>query len=1263
MKNFLLLIAGTILLSSFGFAQYTGGSGDGYSSGTSTIGWASLTTSQVTASDDSIDANGSSTSVITVQIKDPSGTNITYGGETVVLSTNNGTLLSGVVDNGNGTYSQTLQSSSSGVTATVTATLNGSAITDNATVVFISLAGALDHFVISTITNHVKDQPFNITITAKDASNVTVTSFTGTVTISSTGTLSSGSGATTSFTNGVLVHSVTFSNTGNFTIIATDSAAHTDTSNTFAVVDVSLNHSTVTVQRNTISSGDTTLVKFQARDTNGDPIAATGLTVTFDLKGSGLTDGTFGSTADSLSGVYTSIFTGTTSGTSDSVRAYVGGNPITTALPAITVTPGTFSLSQSVVSVLSDTVSSLDSTIITLQAKDASGNNLTTGGLTVAFALGSGTSNGTIGSVTDNSNGTYSAKFFGTTAGTPKTITATINSSAVTSTLPTITVIPGALSLSQSIVSLSSSSVNSGSNITVTLQTKDSLGNNLTSSSGTTVFSLTGSGTSSGTFGTVSYTSNGAYSATFTGTTAGTANGITATIASNALTSTAPTITVNAAVAHRFRSSATGLWSATSTWQSSYDGGSTWSAATSTPTTGDTVNVQGGYTVTADQTLTPARVTVESGSTLTTSSGITLTLNGTGNTISGTLTIVGGSTVNVPTGSHKLNVNGGSVTLQGSGKISGDDFDALVTDGTVLLTVTPAANPNGFLINTLVNSGTTTITSAVDSGYINFIVRVAHNAGGDPNAEVVIASGKSIVFNDDIYVRPTGTINGPGRVIHDRTNLWGTDGSTMFGFINNGTVNADVQFRQSTGAITPKLRATEGSPTWNNIEIYSADGLGVDFPSGTPTVTINGTLTLTSGTFNLGALNVTMGNGSTIVRNNGTLSKAMTLAGSVNVSYTGTTAKTTSFELPSSTSALSALTVNNSGGVTLTADRTVNGTLTITSGTLADGGFTLTAKGNISNLATHNGSGKIMLTNGSVTHTLSGSGSYGNLELNDATYGSTLTGSPTVNGTFTLTSGNITTGANTLSIASSGSVSRTSGHIVGNLKKNVATGSSVVRTFEIGDATNYAPVNLTFATVSTAGNVTSTTSGSEHTDIANSGLNVSKNANRYWTLTNNGVVFTTYDATMNFVPSDLDGGATTGNFIVAKKDGGTWTRPTVGTQTATSTQATGLSSMSDFAVGELATFTLTSSAVNGSITPSGVTTKDYGTSQQFTFSPTTGYHLDSLVVDGALNTDSTTSYTFSNITTTHTIVATFAIDTYTLTYSAGANGSISGTSP
>src|SRR6185503_8036723 len=130
---------------------------------------------------------------------------------------------------------------------------------------------------------------------------------------------------------------------------------------------------------------------------------------------------------------------------------------------------------------------------------DAAGNNLTVGGLTVLFTGTGGTSTGTIGATTDNGNGTYTATFTGVLAGTAKAIRATIGGTPVTTTLPTITVTPGAATTAQSVVTTSSGTVVSGSTATLTLQARDAAGNNLTSGGATVVFSTTGAGTSTGT--------------------------------------------------------------------------------------------------------------------------------------------------------------------------------------------------------------------------------------------------------------------------------------------------------------------------------------------------------------------------------------------------------------------------------------------------------------------------------------------------------------------------------------------------------------------------------------------------------------------------------------------------------------------------------------------------------------------------------------------------------------------------------------------
>lgn len=85
--------------------------------------------------------------------------------------------------------------------------------------------------------DQIAGQSFGIKITARDGGGVLVSSFTGTAEITSTGTLSQGSGTTANFVAGELSgHNITITNTGDFTITATNSAGpETGNSNVFTV--------------------------------------------------------------------------------------------------------------------------------------------------------------------------------------------------------------------------------------------------------------------------------------------------------------------------------------------------------------------------------------------------------------------------------------------------------------------------------------------------------------------------------------------------------------------------------------------------------------------------------------------------------------------------------------------------------------------------------------------------------------------------------------------------------------------------------------------------------------------------------------------------------------------------------------------------------------------------------------------------------------------------------------------------------------------
>ena len=87
--------------------------------------------------------------------------------------------------------------------------------------------------------------------------------------------------------------------------------------------------------------------------------------------------------------------------------------------------------------------------------------------------------------------------------------------------------------------------------------------------------------------------------------------------------------------------------------------------------------------------------------------------------------------------------------------------------------------------------------------------------------------------------------------------------------------------------------------------------------------------------------------------------------------------------------------------------------------------------------------------------------------------------------------------------------------------------------------------------------------------------------------------------------------------------------------------------------------TITASAgPGGSIMPSGAVSVVAGADRKFTITPVTGYHRDSLIVDGVSGPVEST-YTFINVSGDHAIRAAFAIDTFRISISAGPHGSVS----
>lgn len=104
---------------------------------------------------------------------------------------------------------------------------------------------------------------------------------------------------------------------------------------------------------------------------------------------------------------------------------------------------GTASKIYSTVTVGSATVAAASSTTVTVTLKDATNTSLKYPGTNQVNAYivpGSGTSVGSLTTLYNNGDGTYSATYLATTAGTAVTVAATLNGFVLKSSLPTLTV-------------------------------------------------------------------------------------------------------------------------------------------------------------------------------------------------------------------------------------------------------------------------------------------------------------------------------------------------------------------------------------------------------------------------------------------------------------------------------------------------------------------------------------------------------------------------------------------------------------------------------------------------------------------------------------------------------------------------------------------------------------------------------------------------------------------------------------------------------
>jgi len=241
------------------------------------------------------------------------------------------------------------------------------------------------------------------------------------------------------------------------------------------------------------------------------------------------------------------------------------------------------------------------------------------------------------------------------------------------------------------------------------------------------------------------------------------------------------------------------------------------------------------------------------------------------------------------------------------------------------------------------------------------------------------------------------------------------------------------------------------------------------------------------------------------------------------------------------------VTVNLSAGVNFGSVSTVGGTLSIKSGGFVD-----------TNPPTYASDSTLEYDTGTTYNAAAEFPATGvqNVRLNSTTQLG-LNGDKTVAGTLELGANKVDAGAHTLTLGDSGSITNSTGYVLGTLQKSFSGVSDVSFTFPVGTANGYSPVNAE-ATTGT-GSLSVKATQTKQPNITGTDALA-----RYWTLSGSGL---TTDLTFNYLDGDVVGDEN--NYRVVKYDGA-FTLPPNQSVNAADNFATvsGVSSFSDWTLAE-----------------------------------------------------------------------------------------------
>ena len=577
-----------------------------------------------------------------------------------------------------------------------------------------------------------------------------------------------------------------------------------------------------------------------------------------------------------------------------------------------------------------------------------------------------------------------------------------------------------------------------------------------------------------------------------------------------------------------------------------------------------------------------------------------------GHTVTLTMT-VSNSPCTAATATYTVNVSGTPTASAGGNQ-------TICQTGTA--TVSGASSLNGTILWTHNGagslSGATTLTPVYTPG--------SGDAGNTVTLTMTVSNGvcssATATYTVHIFATPTALAGGSQNVCQTGT-------ATISGASSsNGTIlwtHNGAGFLSGATTLTPTYTAVAGdvghtvtlTMTVSNSPCTAATATYSVFVEGSPTATAGGSQTICqSATATISGASATNGsvlwthNGAGTISDDNTLSPIYTPAsGDVgNIVTLTMTVSSTNSCAPSSATASYTIRVgalnewlgvvsndwhtaiNWCGGVPTTTTNVVipsyathmpiiSGAaecnhITIASGsTLSiDGTGTLTLTGNWTNNGTFTSAGGMVTFAGSSAQTISGSNTFDNIYVNNAS-GVSLSNDITVMSILELDNGNVQTGSNKIRMEANAFPIAIGGLIEGNLEEYIPSGFGVSAYYPIGTGTSSAALDLFFDNVLTDGYVTASTTVGDHLQISTSGFNSNQTVNRTWSMSNQGVSFDQYQIGLSYQNSDKDAGFVDSYAAASLYTGSSWQTLPNSYNYGNYQSVSNVSSLGDFQIG------------------------------------------------------------------------------------------------